>query len=106
GSEQMKPGEEPDVFQWAKLTPIDPKPFAFGFDLPDASLRGASIPLTLDFRGESNVLTPTKGQAKAPDHVVAVAINGKLLQSLQWDGRGEIRRTLQVPDNLLKTADN
>ena len=23
GSEQMKPGEEPDVFQWAKLTPIE-----------------------------------------------------------------------------------
>ncbi|MDE2256851.1 MAG: hypothetical protein KGK05_03695, partial [Xanthomonadaceae bacterium] len=66
GSDQMKPGEEPDVFQWAKLTPIDPKPFAFGFDLPDAALRGASVPLTLDFRGESNVLAAPKGQTKAP----------------------------------------
>ncbi|MHB8448429.1 MAG: C25 family cysteine peptidase [Rudaea sp.] len=106
GSDQMKPGDEPDVFQWAKLTPIDPKPFSFGFDLPDAALRGASVPLTLDFRGESNVLTPPKGQTKAPDHVVDVSINGKRVQTLQWDGRGEIRRTLEVSGNLLKAADN
>lgn len=106
GSEQMKPGEEPDVFQWAKLTPIDPKPFSFGFDLPDADLSRASLPLTLDFRGESNVLKPPKGQAKASDHVVAVSINGKPMQTLQWDGRGEIRRTLEVPGNLLKATDN
>lgn len=106
GSEQMKPGEEPDVFQWAKLTPIDPKPFSFGFDLPDAALRGASVPLTLDFRGESNVVTPPKGQAKAPDHVVDVSVNGKLVQSLHWDGRGEFRRTLQVSGAWLKAADN
>jgi hypothetical protein len=106
GSEQMKPGEEPDVFQWAKLTPIDPKPFSFGFDLPDANLSRASVPLTVDLRGESNVLTPPKGQAKAPDHVVAVSINGKPVQTLQWDGRGEIRRTFEVPGNLLKPADN
>jgi hypothetical protein len=111
GSEQMKPGEEPDVFQWAKLTPIDPKPFSFGFDLPDADphgagLRGAGVPLTLDFRGESNVLTPPKGQAKAPDHVVDVSINGKRVQTLQWDGRGEMRRTFEVPGNLLKPTEN
>jgi len=106
GSDQMKPGEEPDVFQWAKLTPIDPKPFSFGFDLPDADLSRASVPLTVDLRGESNVLTPPKGQAKAPDHVVAVSINGKPVQTLQWDGRGEIRRTFEVPGNLLKSADN
>jgi hypothetical protein len=111
GSEQMKPGEEPDVFQWAKLTPIDPKPFSFGFDLPDAGPRGtglrrAGVPLTLDFRGESNVLTPPKGQAKAPDHVVDVSINGKRVQTLQWDGRGEMRRTFEVPGNLLKPTDN
>ncbi|MGE5168493.1 MAG: C25 family cysteine peptidase [Deltaproteobacteria bacterium] len=106
GGDQMKHGEEPDVFQWAKLTPIDPKPFSFGFDLPDAELSRASVPLTLDFRGESNVLKPPKGQAKAPDHVVAVSINGKAVQTLQWDGRGEIRRTLEVPGNLLKPTDN
>lgn len=111
GSDQMKPGEEPDVFQWAKLTPIDPKPFLFGFDLPDVDLRGAdqrgaSVPLTLDFRGESNVLTPPKGQSKAPDHVVAVSINGKPVQTLQWDGRGEMRRTFMVPGALLKAVNN
>lgn len=111
GNDQMKPGEEPDVFQWAKLTPIDPKPFAFAFDLPDADLSGhglrhAHVPLTLDFRGESNVLTPPKGQAKAPDHVVEVSINGQRVQTLQWDGRGEIRRTFDVPGDLLKPTGN
>jgi hypothetical protein len=111
GNEQMKPGEEPDVFQWAKLTPIDPKPLSFGFDLPDvdlhaADLRGARVQLTLDFRGESNVVTPAKGQAKAADHVVEVSVNGKPVQNLEWDGRGEVRRTFEVPGTLLKTADN
>ena len=31
---EMKHGDEPDVWQWAKLTPIDAQPFAFDFDLP------------------------------------------------------------------------
>ncbi|MGH8040965.1 MAG: C25 family cysteine peptidase [Rudaea sp.] len=105
GSDQMQPGTEPDVFQWAKLTPIDAKPFAFGFDLPDADLHGASMALTLDFRGVSNV-PAVPGQTKPSDHQVQVWLNGKLLQILQWDGRSEIRRTLHVPGALLKPAAN
>ena len=32
---QQKAGEEPDVWQWAKITHADPKPFEFSIDLPD-----------------------------------------------------------------------
>lgn len=102
---EMKPGDEPDVWQWAKLTPIDPKPFSFAFDLPDlaASTRGATV--TLNLRGVSNV-PAVKGQAKPADHRVEVTLNGKPLQSLAWDGRSELRRDLSVSANLLKPKNN
>ena len=106
GDAEMKNGEEPDVWQWAKLTPVDAKPFTFDFDLPDAQTAGrdADVAVTLDFRGESNV--PAKGAAKPADHNVAVTLNGQVVQTLQWDGREEIRRTLKVARALLKTQGN
>ena len=66
---EMKPGEEPDVWQWAKLTPIDPKPFSFDFDLPDLDARGArTAAFTFNFRGMSNV--PAKpNETKVADHL-------------------------------------
>ncbi|HEX4480035.1 MAG TPA: C25 family cysteine peptidase [Rudaea sp.] len=104
--QEMKPGEEPDVWQWAKLTPIDPKPFSFDFDLPDADLHGArTAEFTFNFRGMSNV--PAKpNEAKAPDHVVEIAINGKSLAPLKWDGRHEFKSTLEVPLASLKPKGN
>jgi len=104
GSRDMKTGDEPDVWQWAKLTPIDAQPFVVDFDLDDlnASTRGASVTLTLDMRGESNIAaTP-----KPADHRVEVLINGSLVQTLEWDGRDEIRRTLSVPAASLKAKGN
>ena len=106
GDAEMKNGEEPDVWQWAKLTPVDAQPFTFDFDLPDAQTSGrdADAALTLDFRGESNF--PGKGAAKPADHNVAVTLNGRVVQTLQWDGREEIRRTLHVARALLKAQGN
>lgn len=106
GSDQMKPGDEPDVFQWAKLTPIDAQPFSFAFDLPDADLRGTHIPLTLNFRGASRVPEPPHEAAKPVDHVVEVTLNGVHVATLSWDGRDEIRRTVEVPSALLKAEAN
>ncbi len=106
--DEMKPGDEPDVWQWAKLTPIDPQPFTFAFDLPDADLRAskdAARVLAVDFRGVSNVLA-VKGAVKPADHQVEVSINGKPLQILDWDGRGEVRRQLRVPAALLRNKAN
>jgi hypothetical protein len=103
GDREMKPGEEPDVWQWAKLTPIDAQPFAFDFDLAD--LRpGGSAALTLDFRGESSI-TNTK-PPKPADHRVEVLVNDKLVQTLEWDGRDEIRRTFEVPVAVLRDKGN
>ena len=104
--QEMKPGEEPDVWQWAKLTPIDPKPFSFDFDLSDIDVRGAHpASFTFNFRGMSNV--PAKrDRAKVADHVVEISINGKPLKSLSWDGRAEYRATLDVPLAALKAKGN
>lgn len=103
-NEEMKPGDEPDVWQWAKLTPIDVKPFSFAFDLADlASARDASI--TLNLRGVSNVLA-AKDKTKPFDHRIEVTLNGNLLQTLEWDGRKELRRDLTLPATALKARDN
>jgi len=107
-SREMKPGDEPDVWQWAKLTPIDPQPFALAFDLADLDARDAgksAAKFTLALRGVSNVIA-VDGQTKPLDHVVEVSLNGKLLQTLQWDGRDEFRKTFEVPRALLKPAGN
>jgi len=103
GNREMKPGDEPDVWQWAKLTPIDPQPFAFDFDLADLRATGTAQ-LTVDFRGESNIADPAA--PKPPDHRVEVYINDRLVQTLDWDGRDEIRRTLAVPATGLRENGN
>ena len=37
---QQKIGTEPDVWQWAKMTQVDPEPFKVAFNLPDLAARG------------------------------------------------------------------
>ena len=104
---EMKPGEEPDIWQWAKLTPIDPEPFTWNFDLDDLAPAhgGANAQLTISFRGVSSILR-LKVQAAARDHVVEVAVNGKPLGPQSWDGRAEVQRTIEIPAALLKAKDN
>jgi hypothetical protein len=116
--QQQKPGEEADVWQWAKLTQVDPKPFEARIDLPDldqarvdqrsAAAHAASVQLRLDFRGLSELsLPPAKTKLTKPeDHAVEVVINGHALSTLRWDGRDEIRRDLVVPIALLKPHEN
>ena len=105
----MPPGSEPDVWQWAKLTPVDPHPFTWNFDLADLDARaarpGANATLTLAFRGVSNVFAP-QGKKKVVDHVVDITINGKAIASESWEGRGEKRVEVSVPLALLKDKDN
>jgi Peptidase family C25 len=108
GSE-MKPGDEPDVWQWAKLTPIDAQPFTYKFDLADVDLAraaaGADSALTLNLRGVSNVLA-APNTAKPADHVIEASLNGKLLARIEWDGRDEMRKVLSVAHSLLRAQGN
>ena len=105
---QQKPGEEADVWQWAKLTQVDPKPFHTNFDLPDLDPHGDTpLTLTLDFRGLSDLPPLAKHKAAKPDdHVVDVIINGHQLASLHWNGRDEMRRDVEVPLTALKASGN
>ncbi|MBS0557727.1 MAG: hypothetical protein JSR27_09985 [Proteobacteria bacterium] len=106
GSDEMKPGEEPDLWQWAKLTPIDPKPFAFDFDLADLDARAANATLRLDLRGVSTIGVQPDPARRIADHTLQVRLNGRPLQTLVWDGRREIRRDLVVPVALLRAHGN
>jgi hypothetical protein len=104
---QQQPGEESDVWQWAKLTHVDAQPFETRFDLPDLDARGVEVKVTLNFRGLSEAIPPPQHKgAKPDDHVVAVALNGHALAPLHWDGRDEVRRELSVPAALLKAGGN
>ena len=104
---QQQPGEESDVWQWAKLTQVDPQPFETRFDLPDLDTRGVGVKFILDFRGLSQVAPPPKEKtAKPDDHLVAITVNGHALAPLHWNGRDEVRRDLTVPAALLKTQGN
>ncbi|HJT99457.1 MAG TPA: C25 family cysteine peptidase, partial [Rhodanobacteraceae bacterium] len=104
--QQQRTGEESDVWQWAKLTHIDPAPFETSFDLPDLAAR-ADVALTLDFRGLSELSPPADYKGKAAgDHSVSVRINGKPVATIEWNGRDEIRRELHVPSAVLKARAN
>jgi hypothetical protein len=104
--QQQKPGEESDVWQWAKLTHVDPEPFSTSFDLSDLAARG-DVALTLDFRGLSDLNQPsTYKDARPDDHSVIVSINGNPIATLGWNGRGEIRRDIKVPASELKARAN
>ena len=104
--QQQKPGEEPDVWQWAKLTHVDPAPFSTTFDLPDLAARG-EVGLTLNFRGLSALYPKPGYKGERPDaHTVIVAINGRTITTLSWDGRDEIRREIKVSAAQLKARCN
>jgi hypothetical protein len=104
--QQQQPGEEPDVWQWAKLSPFDPKPFSVRFDLPDFVARGEAV-VTLNFRGLSTVSLPFRHTGDKPDdHEVIARVNGHALAPLAWNGRDEIRREIRIPVSLLRSAGN
>ncbi len=102
--EQQKPGEEPDVWMWSKLTQVDPQPFEMSFDLPDLDVRGGEATLRLNFRGLSDISGTPRKQAKPDDHVVDVVLNGRTLEPLHWNGRSEV--TLTLPLATLKAKGN
>jgi len=104
--QQQKPGEESDVWQWAKLTQIDPTSFSTTFDLPDLASRG-DVALAVNFRGLSELTPNAKYKGDRPtDHAVEVRINGKLVSTLGWSGRDEIKREIKVPASILKARAN
>lgn len=104
---QQEPGDEPDVWQWSKLTHADPKPFTTEFDLADLDDRGRETRVTLNFRGMSRIFTPaTHQESPHAHHVVEVALNGRALKPLSWNGRDEMKFEFRVPSSLLKEMGN
>jgi len=104
-SQLVKPGEEPDVWFWAKMTHVDPQPFELIFDLPDLAQRGQTLQATLNFRGMSDMYR-RGNQSKPDDHTVEITLNGKPLTTLGWDGREEVRKIITIPVKELKEKAN
>ncbi|HET9031635.1 MAG TPA: C25 family cysteine peptidase [Dokdonella sp.] len=104
---QQKPGEEPDVWHWVKLTQADPAPFSTEFDLPELDKRAANVAVRMNFRGISNLIVPYAERDNRPDdHLVEVRVNGQLIQQISWSGRDEFAQSLSIPTRMLKEASN
>lgn len=105
---EVKAWEEADFWHWAKLTHVDPEPFAFDLDLPDLAARGGNVTLRLKFRGMSS--TPRMVGADAAqrliDHVVNLQFGGKTVTTFQWDGRTEVEQIVSVPAAQLQEKGN
>ncbi len=102
---QQQPGDEPDVWQWTKLTHADPAPFEFAFDLPDLAGGAGKVDVTLNLRGLSRA--PFRSDfEKVDDHVADVSINGGRPTRLAWNGRDEETSTFSVPASQLTARGN
>ncbi|HZI64685.1 MAG TPA: C25 family cysteine peptidase, partial [Thermoanaerobaculia bacterium] len=72
-----------DLWYWAKLSPLDPAPFAVPLELHGLDARAAApVLLRVGLRGWSRL--PGGLQAAAPDHRVELAWNGRALASHEW----------------------
>ncbi|MEO6075468.1 MAG: C25 family cysteine peptidase [Dokdonella sp.] len=102
---QQEIGSEPDVWQWGKMTQVDPEPFTVPFNLPDLSANG-EMTLAVNFRGLSAYWKNPTDKNQQMHHRVEVSVNGSEVGAFEWDGRDEVKKTLQVPAKLLKVNDN
>jgi hypothetical protein len=104
---QQKPGEEPDVWQWSKLTQADPAPFSTTFDLPDLANRGTNVTVRINLRGISTINVPASDKPRSiEDHVVELTINGREIKRLSWSGRDEFEENLTIPASALTEKTN
>lgn len=97
--------EEPDVWHWAKLTHVDPKPYEVAFDLPDLAARGSALAAKINLRGMSDVMR-MGDKPKPDDHHVKIVLNGTTVGELAFDGRQERTLDLHLPLALLKAQGN
>lgn len=104
---QQKPGDEPDVWHWAKLTQADPAPFSTEFDLPELNSGVADVAVRVNFRGISSIVVPYDQRDDRPDdHLVEVRVNDRLISRISWSGLDEFEKTLSIPTSKLKQKAN
>lgn len=100
----VQPGEEPDLWFWAKLTQIDPEPFRTRFALPDLA-GGGTVRLRLGFRGLSEVWVADPAD-KPDDHVVEVRLNGEAVGTARFQSRHVHELEIAVPAGRLRESGN
>ena len=104
---QQKPGDEPDVWHWVKLTQADPAPFSTEFDMPDLAHHDGNVEVRMNFRGISSIVVPYNERENPPDdHLLDVRINGNLISQISWSGRDEFEKSFSIPAGKLKSKGN
>jgi hypothetical protein len=96
-------GKKQELWHWAKLTQIDPKPFELTVDLSDLDV-GADRPVRvrLDFRGWS--LPAQRPTPETKDHLVEVSVNGQVAGTTQWNNvdQEHLLTLPEIPASSLK----
>ena len=95
---------EPELWFWAKLTHIDPRPFSVVLDLSDLDFHAPEpVELLLHFRALSHRpgRRSVKSSSALPDHRVEVALNGIPIGVAEWNGRTTYR--LAIPSLAVDT---
>lgn len=78
---------EPELWYWAKLTHIDPRPLRLRLDLRERlAAPGAPVSLKLRFRGWS-YSRRTRQPEPLADHRVEVRLGGVMLGAAEWNGQ-------------------
>ena len=96
---------DPELWYWAKLTHIDPKPLEIELDLPDLDPAGGAVRLTAYFRALSEV-TGRRKAPNTPDHRIELRLAGALLGAAEWDGRNVHRLELELDARQLQVGSN
>ena len=95
---------QPEVWYWARLNSIDPKPFVVSLDLKDRRV-DATPTIKIGLRGWSTLPQPKfSGLA---DHRIEVFLNDHLIGSGEWQGQDEyIMDIPEIPVGILRAGGN
>ena len=96
--QDIRNGDSPDVWFWAKLSHIDAEPVKVPLAVTDMDLAGGPSTVRVHFRA----LSQLQGHhGDFPDHEVQLTLNGRPLGVATWDGKTTFRfERSDVPPEL------
>jgi hypothetical protein len=89
----------PEVWYWARLSQIDPRPFTLDVDLGRPGGRDASVMLRVGLRGWSTLAAPALHGLHG--HRAEILLNEQLVGAGEWDGQDEQVVQVAVPASTL-----
>lgn len=94
--------QTPELWYWKKISQINKEGFSVPLDFSQANHQ-SDASVTVAFRGVSS----DKNAKELPDHEVQVFFNGKLVNTMTWEGKTQHESpAISLPAGLIKPEDN